>query len=49
MLTRRFKTLFSISSINRDFHTCEAQFTVMDVPGGTGRRIKNNGAYEQTV
>jgi hypothetical protein len=26
----------------------EAQFTAMDV-WGTGRRIKNNGEYEQTV
>src|SRR5207253_2605557 len=40
MLTRCFKTLFSIRSTNRNFHTCEAQFTVMDVPGvrGVGSR-----------
>jgi hypothetical protein len=33
MLTRRFKRLFSINSINRDFHTRAAQFTAMDVRG----------------
>jgi hypothetical protein len=31
MLMRGFKTLFSIRSINRDFHTREAQFTAMDI------------------
>jgi hypothetical protein len=30
MLTRCFKTLFSL---NRDFHTREAQFTAMDLRG----------------
>jgi hypothetical protein len=48
MLTRCFKTLFSIRSINRDLHTREAQFTDMDVRGAV-RLIKNNGEYEQTV
>jgi hypothetical protein len=48
MLTRCFKTLFSIRSINRDFHTREAQFTAMEVRR-TGSRIKNKGEYEQTV
>jgi len=43
-----FKTLSSIRSINRDFHTREAQFTAMEVRG-TGSRIQNNGEYEQTV
>jgi hypothetical protein len=33
MVTRRFKTLFSISSINRDFHTRAAQCTAIDVRG----------------
>src|SRR4029077_17589135 len=33
MLMRCFKTLFSIRSINRDFHTRETQFTAMDVRG----------------
>jgi hypothetical protein len=42
MVTRCFKTLFSIRSINRDFHMREAQFTAMDVRG-YGSRIKNNG------
>src|SRR5260370_22603560 len=31
MLTRRFKTLFSIRSMNRDFHAREAQFTAIEV------------------
>src|SRR2546426_9533110 len=39
MLTRCFKTLFSIRSINRDFHTREAQFTAMDV-----RRVRGVGS-----
>jgi hypothetical protein len=43
-----FQPLFNIRSINRDFHTREAQFTAKDVRG-TGSRIKNNGEYEQTV
>ena len=42
ILTRCFKTLFSIKSINRDFHMREAYFTAMDVRG-KGKRIKNNG------
>src|SRR5439155_706325 len=33
MLTRCFKTLSSIRSINRDFHAREAPFTAMDVRG----------------
>jgi hypothetical protein len=33
MSTRCFKTLFSIRSINRDFHALEAQFTAMDIRG----------------
>ena len=43
---RRCKTLFSIRSINRDFHTRDAQFTTT-----FGRRgpINNDGEYEQTV
>jgi|GEM_PF-4851706 len=45
MLTRYFKTLFSIRSINRDFHTREEQFTAT----GMGSRIKNNDEYEQAV
>jgi len=48
MFTRCFKTLFRIRSTNRDFHSRDAQFTAMDVPG-TESRIKNNGEYEQTV
>ncbi len=40
MLTRCFKTLFSIRSINRDFHTREAQFTAMDVRGYGGVRSR---------
>jgi|SRR6266850_746642 len=32
MLTRCFKTLFSIRSINRDFQTQEAQFTAVGGP-----------------
>jgi len=42
MLTRCFKTLFSIRSINRDFQTQEAQFTAVDVSGYEGAS-KNNG------
>src|SRR5881409_3336905 len=33
MLTRCFKTLLSIRSINRDFHAREAQFTARDIRG----------------
>ena len=48
MLTRRFKTLFSISSIDRDFHTGAAQCTAITF-GGTRSRIRNNGEYEQSI
>jgi len=41
MLTRRFKTLLSIGSMNQDFHP-RAQFAAMDVRG-YGSRMKNNG------
>ena len=33
MLTRCFKMLFSIRSMNRDFHAREAQFTATDIRG----------------
>jgi len=42
MLTRCFKTLFSVKSINREFHAREAQFKAMDVRGH-GSQIKKNG------
>ena len=39
-------TLFSIRSINRDFHTREEQFTAMDV---RGYGESDHGECEQTV
>jgi len=48
MLTGCFKTLFCIKSINRNFHTREAQFSAMEVRRRWSRS-KNNGEYEQTV
>src|SRR5580700_3151858 len=49
MLTRCFKTLFSIRCIVRDFHTRETQFTAMDARGYGSRTMVNMSRLSNKV